>query len=71
MANSSASDALQPALAFTVGTLGGECFRATCRSTGAGWYHQGAGRYYCADCAAEINQACKIKGEPPACSQRR
>ena len=70
-----ASDALQHALAGdpdvavvnTIGTLGGECFRATCHKIGADWFHRGAGRYYCADCAADINLACRLKGEPPIC----
>lgn len=56
--------------AFTAGSFGGECFRATCRNTGASWHHRHAKHYYCEDCAAEINLACKVKGEPPACSRQ-
>ncbi|MGH8482495.1 MAG: hypothetical protein ACRES8_08540 [Nevskiaceae bacterium] len=55
----------------SAGSFGGECFRATCRNTGADWHHGTADRYYCAACAADINLACKLKGEPPACSRRR
>lgn len=57
-------------LAFTAGSFGGECFRATCRNTGASWHHRTAKQYYCEDCAADINQACRLKGEPPACTRQ-
>jgi hypothetical protein len=54
---------------FKAGSLGGECFRATCHNTGAVWHHRKADRYYCEACAAEINLTCTQKGEPPACSK--
>lgn len=52
-----------------VGTLGGECFRAFCRTTGANWYHGKADRYYCARCAAALNLESWLKGEPPVCTR--
>ncbi len=54
-----------------VGTLGGECFRAFCQTTGANWHHSKADRYYCESCAAEINLHSWFKGEPPACTPHR
>ena len=52
-----------------VGTLGGECFRALCHKTGANWYHAKAARYYCASCAASLNEESWLKGEPPVCAR--
>ena len=52
MRNSSATDVLHTtgrfdelggAGASTVGSLGGECFRATCHNYGADWYHRALG----------------------------
>jgi hypothetical protein len=57
-------------LSFTAGSFGGECFRATCRATGASWHHRAAKHYYCEDCATDINLACKLKGEPPLCTRQ-
>ena len=54
-----------------VGTLGGECFRAFCHTTGANWYHRKAGHYYCERCATALNEEAWFKGEPPACSRHR
>jgi hypothetical protein len=54
---------------FTAGDFGGRCFRATCRATGASWHHRRADRYYCEDCATDINLACRIKGVPPLCAR--
>jgi hypothetical protein len=80
MSNLSATDALQltgspgdagGAFVSAPGSLGGECFRATCHATGADWHHRTADRYYCADCAADINLACQLKGEPAVCRKRR
>ena len=56
--------------AFTAGSFGGECFRAICRNTGASWHHRTLKHYYCEECAADINLACKVKGEPPACMRQ-
>lgn len=53
-----------------LGALGGECFRAFCRVTGANWYHGKANRYYCESCATEINTHAWLKGEPPPCSRQ-
>ena len=55
---------------FTAGDFGGKCFRAICRSTGANWHHRTARRYYCEDCATDINLACRLKGEPALCTRR-
>jgi hypothetical protein len=57
--------------ANNLGTLGGKCFRALCTTTGASWYHARHRRYYCAQCAAEINEQCWRQGEVPACVRRR
>jgi hypothetical protein len=56
--------------ASTLGTLGGKCFRALCRATGANWFHARHRRYYCASCAAEINETRFRAGEVPACVKR-
>ena len=55
---------------FTSGDFGGRCFRAICRNTGASWHHRTADRYYCEDCALDINLACKMKGEPALCARQ-
>ena len=52
-----------------VGRLGGECFRAFCKTTGADWHHVKADRYYCESCATELNTHAWLKGEPPACTR--
>jgi hypothetical protein len=55
---------------LTSGDFGGRCFRAICRNVGASWHHRTARRYYCEDCAADINLACKLKGEPVLCTRQ-
>ena len=53
-----------------VGVFGGECFRATCKATGATWFHTPHRRYYCGACAAEINREHALRGEPSVCVRR-
>ena len=37
------------------GAQGGECNRTVCRNTDAQWFNRSTEKFYCEDCAEEIN----------------
>lgn len=63
-----------PKVLFTTlppkGEFGGRCNNPQCFNIGADWHSQTSDRYYCDECARELNEGCLTQGKPKACKLR-
>lgn len=53
------------------GEFGGRCNRTACQKQGATWYNRVMQRYYCHQCAFEINEVARGDGMEPFCTPGR
>lgn len=49
------------------GSRGGRCFHLTCRNHGANRLNRLDGRYYCGECARQIDELCRAGNVPRDC----
>jgi hypothetical protein len=49
------------------GAFGGGCNTQTCAHSGADWYSRSSGKYYCDECARQLNEACLAQGARKTC----
>jgi hypothetical protein len=49
------------------GQYGGECARIACDVTGAHWFNDTNGKYYCSSCARTFNEVSRRNGQEPLC----
>lgn len=46
------------------GSLGGECYRTVCHTSGARYFNESTQMYYCEQCAIAINEGHRVTSRP-------